>query len=322
MSQKQQSTRQLGNSDRKLPLVGLGCMGMSDFYAQPDPEVSLETLRYALELGVYHWDTADMYGNGKNEELLARVLKERRQEVLLATKFGVVRGEDGAFLGVSGKPEYVRASCEASLRRLGVEQIDLYYHHRPDPTVPVEDTVGAMARLVEEGKVAHIGLSEYSAQALRQAHQVHPVSAYQGELSLWTRDHDGPGAVLEVCKELGITFVAYSPLGRGFLTGRFKSFEDLPEGDWRRNNPRFSPENFAANLKLVETVEEIAAAHGATPAQVAVAWVLSRGEKVVAIPGTTRKHRLEENVGAASLSLSSEELARLSELPAASGSRY
>jgi aryl-alcohol dehydrogenase-like predicted oxidoreductase len=298
-------------------------MGMSEFYGERDDEESVATIHRALDLGVNFLDTADMYGPFKNEELVGRAIRGRRGEVVLATKFGNVRGEGGEFLGVSGKPEYVRASCEASLRRLNVETIDLYYQHRVDPNVPIEDTVGAMSRLVEEGKVRHLGLSEAAPETIRRAHATHPVAALQTEYSLWTRDVEEE--ILPACRELGIGFVAYSPLGRGFLTGQFKRPEDIPEGDYRRNAPRFQGENFEHNIKLVERVTEIAAARGATPAQVALAWVLSRGEDVVPIPGTKRRKYLEENARAAEIELSPEDLRRIDEIArpgVAAGARY
>jgi aryl-alcohol dehydrogenase-like predicted oxidoreductase len=315
-----QPTRKIAN--HPVPLVGLGCMGMSDFYGGASEAQSIATLHHALDVGVTHWDTADMYGPHTNERLLSRVLAERRGEVFLATKFGVVRDPDsGAFLGVNGKPEYVRQSCLASLERLGVDQIDLYYQHRPDLSVPVDETISAMAELVSDGLVKSIGVSEFDADRLRAAHAVHPIAAYQGELSIWTREHEENG-VIAACEELGITFVAYSPLGRGFLTGSIKSREDLDENDWRRNNPRFSEENFGKNLELVETVAAIANDRGVSPAQVALAWVLGRYDHVVSIPGTTKKHRVEENAGAAGLNLTDEEMARLDALPQGAGNRY
>jgi len=307
-------------ADTPVPLVGLGCMGMSDFYGGASEEQCIATLNHALDIGVTHWDTADMYGPFTNERLLSRVLAERRDEVFLATKFGIMRGEDGSFLGINGKPEYVREACQASLERLGVEQIDLYYQHRPDPNVPIEETVAAMAELVADGLVKNIGLSECSAEQLRKANSVHPIAAYQGELSIWTRELEDNG-VLAACNELGVTFVAYSPLGRGFLTGAIKSREDLAEDDWRRNNPRFSEENFGKNLELVDAVSEIAAARGVSSAQVALSWVLGRYDNVVSIPGTTKKHRVEENAGAASVTLTTEDRERLDALQG-SGNRY
>ncbi len=316
----EQPTRALAN--QQLPLVGLGCMGMSDFYGGASEEQSIATLHHALDIGVTHWDTADMYGPHANERLLSRVLAERRDEVFLATKFGIMRDPDsGAFVGVNGKPEYVRQACLDSLERLGVDQIDLYYQHRPDLSVPVDETISAMAELVSDGLVKNIGVSEFDAERLRKAHEVHPIAAYQGELSIWTREHEENG-VIAACKELGITFVAYSPLGRGFLTGAIKSREDLDENDWRRSNPRFSEENFGKNLELVETVAAIAADRDVTPAQVALAWVLGRHEHVITIPGTTKKHRVEENAKAAALTLTEDEMARLDALPQGAGKRY
>jgi aryl-alcohol dehydrogenase-like predicted oxidoreductase len=266
--------RELGKSGLSVAAVGLGCMGMSEFYGERDDEESVATIRRALDLGIDFLDTADMYGVGHNEELVGRAIRGRRERVVLATKFGNVRGADGSFLGVNGRPEYVRSACEASLRRLGVETIDLYYQHRVDPKTPVEDTVGEMTRLVEEGKVRHIGLSEASAETIRRAHAVHPVAALQSEYSLWTREVEAE--ILPTCRELGIGFVPYSPLGRGFLTGQFSKPEDLPEGDRRRDFPRFQEGNFEQNLRLVESVREIASEKGCTPAQLALAWVLAR----------------------------------------------
>jgi aryl-alcohol dehydrogenase-like predicted oxidoreductase len=296
---------------------------MSDFYGPADEAESLATLDRALELGVTFLDTADMYGPFKNEELLGRALKGRRDRVVLATKFGNRRSPEGAFLGVCGTPEYVRQACDASLRRLGVDVIDLYYQHRVDPAVPIEETVGAMAGLVRAGKVRWLGLSEAGAATIRRAHAVHPISALQTEYSLWTRDPEAE--ILPTVRALGIGFVAYSPLGRGFLTGRFRAADDLAANDWRRQNPRFQGENLARNLELVARVEALARAKGVTAAQLALAWVLSRGADVVPIPGTRRRSRLEENVGAAAIRLSGEELRRLDEAAppgAAAGTRY
>ena len=302
-------TRTFGRSGLAVPTLGLGCMGMSEFYAGRDDAESVATIHRALELGVTFLDTADMYGVGRNEELVGRAIRGRRDEVVLATKFGNVRGADGSFLGVDGRPEYVRACCDASLARLGVEVIDLYYQHRVDKSVPIEDTVGAMAELVRAGKVRHLGLSEASPATLRRACAVHPIAALQTEYSLWTRDVEA--AILPTCRELGVGFVAYSPLGRGFLTGSFRSPADLDPSDYRHHHPRFAPENLKRNLALVEAIEPIAAAHGATPAQVALAWVLSRGDDVVPIPGTKRRRYLEENVAATELRLAAADLAAL-----------
>ncbi len=313
--------RALGRSGAQVSALGLGCMGMSEFYGRSDRRESLLTLERALELGVSFWDTADMYGVGENERLLAEVLKTRRSEVLLATKFGNRRGPRGEFLGVDGRPEYVRQACEASLQRLGVEQIDLYYQHRVDRNVPIEDTVGAMAELVRAGKVRLLGLSEAAAATLRRAHAVHPIAALQTEYSLWTRDLEAE--VLPACRELGVTLVAYSPLGRGFLTGRFRKPEDLAADDWRRMGPRFQGENFVANLALAERIQALAARKGCTPAQLALAWLLARGEDVVPIPGTRQRARLEENAAAVELRLTPAENAELSDsLPPARGARY
>jgi len=313
----------LGNSSLKVGRIGLGCMGMSEFYAGSRDEAGhIATLHAAIDLGFDHFDTADMYGAGHNEELLSRAFSDRWDRVTVATKYGVQRGEKGEWLGFSAHPDYVKEACEKSLRRLGVEAIDLYYQHRPDKEVPVEDSVGAMSRLVEEGKVRYIGLSEFSVEQIRAAHAVHPVTALQTEYSLWTRDVEQDGA-LETCRELGIAFVAYSPLGRGFLTGAIPNREALAEDDWRRENPRFSDEALAENARFVELLEDIAARKSATAAQVALAWVLAQGEDMFIIPGTRKIERLEQNLGAWKVQFTDEELAEIrSRLPETAGERY
>jgi aryl-alcohol dehydrogenase-like predicted oxidoreductase len=315
--------RKLGHSTLSTSALGLGCMGMSEFYAGASEDESLATLKLALDRGLNFLDTADMYGPFKNEELVGRGIKGRRDEVVLATKFGNMRGSDGSFQGISGRPEYVRACCDASLKRLRVDHIDLYYQHRVDRTVPIEETVGAMGRLVEAGKVRFLGLSEASPATIRRAHVVHPISALQTEYSLWSRDPEDE--LLATVRELGITFVAYSPLGRGFLTGRFAKFEDLPEKDYRRFSPRFQGENFQKNLTLVDKVSEIARDKGVQPSQLALAWVLAQGEDIVPIPGTAKREHLEENLAALDITLSADELARIDAVApkgAASGARY
>ncbi|MCG8338594.1 MAG: aldo/keto reductase [Proteobacteria bacterium] len=302
-------TTTLGNSTLKVNRIGLGCMGMSEFYGSFDEKESIKTLHKALDIGVNFFDTADIYGCGANEELLGKAFKNRWDDVVLATKFGVMRGPNGEFLGLNGKPEYIRSACEKSLKNLGVEAIDLYYMHRQDPDMEIEDIVGTMAYLVKEGKVKALGLSEVDAETLRRAHTVHPVTALQTEYSLWSREPEQE--IFDVCKELGITFVPYSPLGRGFLTGAIKSRADLEEGDWRLDNPRFTDEAIKQNLKFVDVVEEIAQSKGATEAQIALAWVLSQNDEITPIPGTRKIHRLEENLGAFNLELTRDDLATI-----------
>ncbi len=315
--------RTLGQSGVRISSVGLGCMGMSEFYGPRDDSESLNVIHRALELGVNFLDTADVYGNGRNEQLVGRALKGRRERTVLATKFANVRDAAGNFLGVNGRPEYVLQACDASLKRLGVDYLDLYYQHRVDRSLPIEETVGAMARLVEQGKVRYLGLSEAAPATIRRAHKTHPISALQTEYSLWSRDPEME--ILSVCRELGITFVAYSPLGRGFLSGKIQSPDDLAPDDWRRMNPRFQGENFEKNLELVRRVEQMAREKGSTPAQLALAWVLAQGQDIVPIPGASRIAHLEENIAAADITLSSSDLERLNEiLPpgATAGPRY
>jgi aryl-alcohol dehydrogenase-like predicted oxidoreductase len=302
---------------------GLGCMGMSEFYGPGDEAESIATIHRALDLGVRVLDTADMYGPFKNEELVGRAIRGRRSEVVVATKFGIVRSADPTVRSISGRPEYVRQAAEGSLRRLGVDHVDLYYQHRVDPTVPIEETVGAMGRLVEEGKVRFLGLSEAGAETIRRAHATHPIAALQSEYSLWSRDIEDD--IIPTIRELGIGLVAYSPLGRGFLTGRFASIDDLPEDDFRRSSPRFQGENFQKNLDLVRQIEEIAAARGCTASQRALAWVHAQGGDVVPIPGTKRRKYLEENVAALEVELTPEDLSRIEEVApkgVAAGERY
>ena len=317
------NTRMLGRSGLEVSALGLGCMGMSEFYGAIDEAEAVDTIHRAIELGVTFLDTADIYGSGHIETLVGRAIAGTRDKVLLATKFGNVRGADGSFIGINGQPDYVRAACEASLKRLGVDVIDLYYQHRVDPDTPIEDTVGAMAELVTQGKVRYLGLSEAGPETVRRAAAVHPIAALQSEYSLWTREPEGE--IFDTVRALGIGFVPYSPLSRGFLTGQITKIADLDEDDWRRKGPRFQGESFQRNLDVVEQVKAMAEDKGCTPAQLALAWVLAQGKDIVPIPGTKRRRYLEENVGALDVRLTKEDLDRLDSIApmgAASGSRY
>jgi aryl-alcohol dehydrogenase-like predicted oxidoreductase len=316
-------TRRLGRQGPAVSALGLGCMGMSEFYGSSDEREAIATIHRALELGMTFLDTSDTYGLGHNEELVGRAIRNRRQQVFLATKFGIVRSADRKQFAVNGRPEYVRAACDASLKRLGIDRIDLYYQHRVDPNVPIEETIGAMVELVRAGKVRYLGLSEAAPETIRRAHRTHPIAALQSEYSLWSRDPEDE--ILETVRKLGIGFVAYSPLGRGFLSGKIRRFEDLEPDDYRRNSPRFQGENFEKNLELVRTIAELARKKDCTPSQLALAWVLARGEDIVPIPGTKRRSYLEENARAVEIKLTVEELERIEQAfprGAAAGARY
>jgi aryl-alcohol dehydrogenase-like predicted oxidoreductase len=312
--------RIFGNSGLKVSRLGLGCMGMSEFYGSYIDDESIKVIHYAIDNGINFFDTADMYGQGRNETLVGKALKDKRNKVIIATKFGVLRGEDGSFPGVNGKPEYVKQSCENSLKRLGVDYIDLYYQHRVDPNTPIEDTVGAMSELVKEGKVRYIGLSEAPEEIIRRAYKVHTITALQTEYSLWSNDLE---AVIPVCRELDIALVPYSPLGRGFLSGKYKSIDAFEEGDFRRYNPRFSEENFNKNLEIVKKVEEIAKSKSVTPAQIALAWVVSKGDDMFPLTGTKRIKYLKENIESINIKFEKDEIEQLDNLyHFVSGSRY